>query len=184
MQESHQRVCPVALAGSLDNFLRKLIHNPKIILHRYVKKGMSVLDIGCGPGVFTVEIANMVGENGRVIAADLQQGMLDIVGRKLDEKSKKIVKLHKCQQDSIGITEKVDFILVFYMLHEVPNKREFLAQLKSILKPSGRIFIAEPIFHVSGKAFRKSIEIANSAGLNSNPGPRVLLSRTVLLTPK
>ncbi len=43
------RVCPVELAGSLDNRFRRWLQNPRKILAPYVREGMKVLDIGCGP---------------------------------------------------------------------------------------------------------------------------------------
>ena len=55
-----------------------LIQNPKKIMGAYVKPGDVVVDLGCGGGFFSVALAEMVGENGRVIAADLQKEMLDI----------------------------------------------------------------------------------------------------------
>jgi ubiquinone/menaquinone biosynthesis C-methylase UbiE len=70
------RVCPVSLAGGLDNKLRRYLQNPRKILGPYIEEGMTVLDIGCGPGFFSIELAQMVGNSGRVIAADLQEGML------------------------------------------------------------------------------------------------------------
>ncbi|MBK7711908.1 MAG: methyltransferase domain-containing protein [Bacteroidales bacterium] len=70
-------VCPATYSGSLDNFLRRLMHKPAKILSPFIKEGMTVLDMGCGPGFFTAELARLVGEKGKVIAADLQQEMLD-----------------------------------------------------------------------------------------------------------
>jgi ubiquinone/menaquinone biosynthesis C-methylase UbiE len=58
------------------------LQNPRKILGPYIKEGMTVLDVGCGPGFFSIELAQMVGKSGRVIASDLQEGML----RKLREK--------------------------------------------------------------------------------------------------
>jgi ubiquinone/menaquinone biosynthesis C-methylase UbiE len=82
-KENHPYVCPVQYAGSLDNFIRRLVHKPRRILEAHVGKGMTVLDLGCGPGYFTIELAKLVGEEGRVIAADIQQGMLDTVTGKI-----------------------------------------------------------------------------------------------------
>ena len=76
-------VCPVERANSLDSKLRRWIQNPLKILAPYLREGMSVLDIGCGPGFFTIDMAMMVGESGRVIAADLQEGMLERLRRKI-----------------------------------------------------------------------------------------------------
>ena len=72
-------MCPAEFACSLDNFLRKAVHNPRKILEPYIRKKMTVLDIGCGPGYFTTELARLVVEEGIIIAADLQQGMLEKV---------------------------------------------------------------------------------------------------------
>ena len=79
------RVCPVSLAGGLDSGIRKLLQNPGRILNAHVREGMTVLDLGCGPGFFSVEMARRVGESGSVIAVDLQEGMLERLRKKLEE---------------------------------------------------------------------------------------------------
>ena len=65
MNDERNRVCPVELAGSLDNKIRKWFQNPNKILAPFIKEGMNVLDVGCGPGFFSVELAKMVGKNGK-----------------------------------------------------------------------------------------------------------------------
>ena len=64
-------VCTWWHAYSFDNPLRKLIHKPKRILGAYVKDGMTVMDVGCGMGHFSIGMANLVGEQGKVIASNL-----------------------------------------------------------------------------------------------------------------
>jgi 23S rRNA U2552 (ribose-2'-O)-methylase RlmE/FtsJ len=110
-------VCPAEYAGSLDNSIRRLVHKPHRILEGHVSRGMTVLDLGCGPGYFTIELARLVGKEGKVIAADLQQGMLDKVAGKIraTDLETRIV-LHKCQDRRIGISQKVDFVLAFWMV--------------------------------------------------------------------
>jgi len=79
---------------------------------------MTVLDIGCGPGFFSIEMAKLAGLKGKIIAADLQEGMLQKIPEKITETSlEKIIRLHKTDRTKINLTEKVDFILSFYMLH-------------------------------------------------------------------
>ncbi len=58
---SKSKVCSVELAGGLDNKFRRFLQNPQKILKPYLKEGMTVLDLGCGPGFFTIEIAKMIG---------------------------------------------------------------------------------------------------------------------------
>jgi 2-polyprenyl-3-methyl-5-hydroxy-6-metoxy-1,4-benzoquinol methylase len=54
------RVCPVERAASLDNRIRRWLQNPQKILRPYIEKGMTVLDIGCGPGFFSIDMAQLV----------------------------------------------------------------------------------------------------------------------------
>ena len=84
MNNEKLRVCPVERAGSLDSKLRKWFQNPSKILAPFIKEGMKVLDVGCGPGFFSIEIAKMVGKNGKVFSADLQEGMLQKLRNKIN----------------------------------------------------------------------------------------------------
>ena len=81
----------------------------------------------------------------------------------------------------IGLTEKVDFILAFYMIHEVPDQDKLFENCISILKPGGKIFIIEPMFHVSKKAFEEMIGRLKNIGFEIIESPKVFFSRTVLL---
>lgn len=182
MDSRKNRVCPVARAGALDNRFRRWLQDPWKILSPYIKEGMTVLDFGCGPGFFTIDIAQMVGNSGRVIAADLQEGMLQklrgkIHGTELENR----ITLHKCEENKIGVSENVDFVLAFYMVHEVPDQGKFFNEIKTILKPNGQVLIVEPPFHVSKTAFEEMIKKARDAGFTEIERPKVLLSKAVML---
>jgi len=140
------------------------------------------MDLGCGPGFFTIDMAHMVGKPGRVIASDLQEGMLQkvrdkIKGTDLEER----IILHKCEENKIGVSGNVDFVLAFYMVHEVPDQEEFLNEIGAILKPNGQLLIVEPPFHVSKPAFEKMIDKARNAGFTLVERPKVLFSKTAVL---
>ena len=179
------RICPVERAGGLDNSLRKLFQNPQKILSPYINEGMTVLDLGCGPGFFSIEIAKMLNNSGKVIAVDLQEGMLEKVKNKIiGTEIEKRIEIHKCEEKKIGVTEKIDFILAFYMIHEVPDQDNLIKELKSILKPGGKIYIIEPKFHVSKKSFDCMISKLDTVGFDLIDRPKVFFSRAVLLTIK
>jgi len=96
MSDRNNCVCPVEIAGGLDNRIRRWLQNPKKILGPYIEEGKIILDLGCGPGFFSIDMAQMVGKSGRVIASDLQEGMLHkvrdkIKGTELEER----ITLHK-----------------------------------------------------------------------------------------
>jgi ubiquinone/menaquinone biosynthesis C-methylase UbiE len=182
-KEENPYVCPSGFAGSLDNSLRRWLQNPQKILAPYISEGMTVLDLGCGPGVFTLEIARLVRESGKVIAADLQDGMLEIVAGKIrGTELEKRIELHKCEKNSIGLTEKVDFILAFWMVHEVPDHAGLFQDLKSILKPGGKLFIIEPKMHVTRTEFEKMSGVILQTGFKIIERPKVFFSRAMLST--
>ena len=178
----NNHVCPASQAGFLSTSLRRLIQKPEKILDGLVTSGQTAADIGCGPGFFTVPLAKMVGKNGTVIAADLQAEMLE----KLRAKAKRqnitnTIKYHLCEPERIGITEKFDFILAFYMVHEVPSPDAFFQESRSMVNLGGRLLFVEPKFHVSRREFQAMIELAETAGWCPQSYPKILLSRAVLL---
>jgi ubiquinone/menaquinone biosynthesis C-methylase UbiE len=182
MNDGNHHACPVEKAGLLDNGFRRWFQSPRKTLKPYLREGMTVLDMGCGPGFFSIDMAGMVGKSGRVIASDLQAGMLQklkgkIQGTELEER----ITLHQCQPDKIGLLEKVDFVLAAWMVHEVPDQERFFQELGALLKPGGQILILEPPFHVSKKEFEKMIEIARGAGFLVVKKPKSLLGKTVVL---
>jgi ubiquinone/menaquinone biosynthesis C-methylase UbiE len=179
---ANNHICPVELAGSLDSKIRRWFQNPKKILRPYIKEGMTVIDLGCGPGFFTIDMAQMVGETGRVIAADLQKEMLQklenkIRGTEIEDR----INLHQCEEDKIGINEEVDFILAFYMVHEATHQDKFFNDIKSILKTSGQMLIVEPPIHVSWEKFSQSIRNAKNAGLLTREGPNIPFNKTAII---
>jgi ubiquinone/menaquinone biosynthesis C-methylase UbiE len=163
--------------------MRRWLQNPQKILAPYIKEGMTVLDVGCGPGFFSVEIAKMVGKNGKVISADLQDGMLQklstkIKGTALEER----IRLVKCDKDKIDISERVDFILAFYMVHEIIDKKRFFKELKNILNEKGQFLIVEPkLFHVSQKEFELTTKLAENNGFKIYQGPKLSFSWSAIL---
>lgn len=182
MENRKTRVCPVERAAGLDSKMRRWFQSPRKILSPYVKEGMTVLDLGCGPGFFTIDMAELVGQTGRVIAADLQDGMLEKLRAKIHgtELEGRIV-LHRCNEGGIGVSDKIDFVLAFYMVHEIPDRESFFNEISSILKPSGKMLIVEPPFHVSTKAFGETVERAEHAWLTPTKRPRVFLSKAIVL---
>jgi len=182
MGDKSTRICPVEKAGSLDNCFRRWLQNPKKILRPYIKEGMTVMDFGCGPGFFSIDMAHIVGKSGWVIAADMQERMLQKLGEKIKgTELEDQITLHKCEEDKIGLADKVDFILAFYVVHEVPEKQKLFNELGTILKPNGQVLIVEPPFHVSNNAFEETIKKANAAGFTEVERPKVMFNKAVIL---
>jgi ubiquinone/menaquinone biosynthesis C-methylase UbiE len=153
-----------------------------MMLAPYVKERMRVMDVGCGMGFFSIGMAKLVGDQGRVYSVDLQSKMLEITAKRAKRAGfdQRIV-IHRCTPDTLGIDEKVDFILAFYMVHEVRDQPDFFNQLLSNLNSGGKILIAEPKFHVSFRDFQKSLEIAESKGLKICERPLIRFSLAAVL---
>ena len=180
LQRLNNGVCPWWLCHSFDNPLRRLIQDPVRILNPHVQTGMTVVDIGCGMGYFTLELARLVGPDGKVIAVDLQEKMLAALDRRARKAglADRIV-LHRCRPDLLGVEETADFVLVFWMAHEVPDKPRFFAQISDLLKPGGRLLLVEPKFHVTRGSFRRTVEVCRAAGFRLLGEPAIILSRAV-----
>jgi ubiquinone/menaquinone biosynthesis C-methylase UbiE len=179
----HEHVCPWWFCFTFDNFLRKLFHNSEEILRPYVVEGNSILDIGPGMGYFSIPLARMVGEKGKVIVADIQPEML----RALQKRAKKAgvekrIITHLCKADSLGLDRPFDFVIAFWMVHEVQNPLALFEEIKSLLKPSGKFLLAEPLLHVNQGMFEKTVKTAESAGLVLKEKPKISLSRSALFT--
>ncbi len=160
---------------------RRWLHDPQKIVGPYVKPGMTVLDIGCGLGWFSIPLAKMVGDRGKVIAVDLQQQMLSMLRRRAERAGvAERIELHKCEPDRLGIDSDADFALVFAVLHEVPDQHRFLGEVSDGLMAGGKLLLAEPSLHVSGKKFAKELAVAEEAGLQIIERPDVRWSRAAL----
>jgi ubiquinone/menaquinone biosynthesis C-methylase UbiE len=180
-EDRPSRVCPAEHAGWLSTSARKLINNPSRILKGLVREGDTAVDLGCGPGFFSLPLAQLVGETGRVVAVDVQKEMLEKLGLRAERAglATRIV-LHLSSSDAIGVTEPADFALAFYMLHEVPNKESFLREIAGMLKAGGRFLLVEPLGHVSKAQFGQTVELVREAGFVPVARPRIAFSRAML----
>lgn len=143
---------------------------------------MTIMDFGCGMGLFSIAMAKLVGDNGRVIAVDLQQQMLDV----LEKRAKKAgiadrIATHRCEETSIGLSEPIDLALASYSAHEVPDLRRLLTEIHGLLRPTGRFLVIEPVGHVTAKDFEAMLSLAEEIGFRVEERPQVRLSRAAVL---
>jgi ubiquinone/menaquinone biosynthesis C-methylase UbiE len=130
-------------------------------------------------------LARLVGTEGKVLAVDSQAGMI----KRLSRKAKRTGLLGRleprlCTSDSLELDDyeaQVDFALAFAVVHEVPDASNLFREILCVLKPAGRLLLAEPRGHVSEADFEATITAAETAGFNSLSHPGIRRSRTVLL---
>jgi 2-polyprenyl-3-methyl-5-hydroxy-6-metoxy-1,4-benzoquinol methylase len=178
-----KRVCPWWFCYAFDNPLRKLFQDPYKILSPYVKKGFTIIDIGPGMGYLTIPLLKLAGKDGRVIAVDIQEKMLTVLKRRAVKAGVSgNLMTHLSTPNDFGLNEKADFIVAFWMLHEVPDKIQFLKNVKKLMKSTACALIAEPRLHVTKTAFDRTIQMAKQSGLTIRDYPTISLSRAILLT--
>ena len=187
MAEHH--VCPVWIGYILASPIRKLIwENPNRILKPYVKEAMTVADIGCAMGFFSLPLAKMVGASGKVICVDIQEKMI----RKLEKRARKAgladrIKTIINKDKSFGLDdfkEKVDFALAIGVVHEVPDSARFFSEINEAMKPAAKLLVAEPSGRVSETDFERTVSIAKHNGFGVKDKPQIKRARTALLEKK
>jgi len=179
-----KRVCPWWLGYLLVSPIRRLYHNPERILKPYVHEGTRVLEVGSGMGFFTLPLARLVGESGHVVCIDLQEKMLSVV-KKRAIKAGLIarIELRVNTPASVGIDdllEKVDFALVFAVLHEVPDAKQFLLEIHKSLRKGGSLLFSEPAGHVSREEFDGALAVAQRLGFRIVDSPKIKGSHSSL----
>ncbi|MGE5415782.1 MAG: class I SAM-dependent methyltransferase [Acidobacteriota bacterium] len=173
-------ICPYWLASALEGGLRRSLHDPQEILAPYVNSGDTAVDIGCGPGFFTMKMAELVGNNGRVIAVDVQEKMLQrMMGTAEKQGLDSRIVPHKCKETQVGLMEKADFVLTFWMVHEVPDAKKLIMEIASMLKPGGKFLLVEHVF-VPKSIYKKFLRYAEEAGLKPVAEVKAKFSRGML----
>ncbi|HUK66086.1 MAG TPA: methyltransferase domain-containing protein [Anaeromyxobacteraceae bacterium] len=178
------RVCPWWLGYLLACPLRRLAQDPRTILEPFVSDGMILLEPGPGMGFFTLEAARMVGARGRVVAVDIQPRMLDGLRRRA-EKAQLLsrIELRLAGQDGLGVEDlfgRVDRVLAFAVVHELPDAGRFFLQAAQALKSGGLLLMAEPSGHVSPQEFEATVAAAEAAGLTLMSRPFIRRSHAAL----
>jgi SAM-dependent methyltransferase len=93
------------------------------------------------------------------------------------------IELRVCTPASLCIddlAEKVDFALLFAVVHEVPEARQFLSEIQRSLRKGGLLLFSEPAGHVSKEAFAGTLSIAEMLGFRIAGSPKIRSSRSSL----
>ena len=180
-----EHVCPPWVGYLLLNPLRKLLENPDKMLGQFVRDGMVVFEPGCGMGYFTLALARMVGPEGRVVAVELQDKMLSVLGRRASRSGlSDRIKLRQAGAEGLGVENlsgEVDFAVAIHLVHEIPDQASFFTQVWKALKPGGRLLVVEPKGHVSLDQFDQTVATAKQTGFKRETLPGKAGSRKALL---
>jgi len=177
--------CPVWVGHLLASPLRRFAQDPAKILGAHVTPGMTVLDVGCATGFFSLPLARLVGPNGRVVCADLQEPLL----RALQRRARRAgvsgrIETHLCAEDSLRLTGcdgVFDFALAFAVVHEVPDPARLFHELGRALRTGANLLFGEPALHVRERDFAAELAAAREAGFTIAGSPPIRRARAALL---
>ncbi len=142
-------------------FLFKILDFVFPYLKRRVKKfgiseGMTVVDYGCGPGRYSVQFAQLVGEKGKVYAVDIHELAIQTVEKKMKELNlKNIEPVLVSGYDSTLPDQCADVVCAIDMFFIIKKPTDFLAELHRITKKKGSLVIDDG--HQSRKITKKHL---------------------------
>ena len=109
-----------------------------------LKAGVVVADIGAGSGYYSSRIARRIGPTGRVYATDIQQGMIDILERRIkNEGLANVTTILGGMDDPRLPPASIDLAIMVDVYHELQQPQLFLQRLKPAFKPNGRLVLLE-----------------------------------------
>jgi ubiquinone/menaquinone biosynthesis C-methylase UbiE len=146
-----------------DNPLLLIFRNPYKILKRAgLKSGQNVLEVGCGPGFFTIPAANIVGKEGMVYAIDTHPLAIERVKNKIKRAGIKNVKPILENASETGLPDQsIDLAFLFGLAYIAGGLDNVLTELYRIFKPGGML-----AFQKSRGSKEKLIAEVENKGLN------------------
>ncbi len=133
------------IAWTLGSPLRRFTMNADSVLARMgVRPGLIILEVGCGPGFFTIPAAKRV-KDGSVYALDIHPMMIDNVEKKIRKHRLENVKTIKSPASNTGLDdESIDLILCIDVLSDISEMEPTLMEMRRILKSEGILSVYEP----------------------------------------
>jgi ubiquinone/menaquinone biosynthesis C-methylase UbiE len=160
----HSSPCPASLSWLIDNPLRRRYMRP-VLDRTGIQPGERVLELGPGPGAFTVGAARRVGHEGRLIAVDLQSEMITQVERRVRQAGLTNVETHVGSAHHLPLEDgRVDRAFLITVLPEIPDRTLALAELHRVLRLGGTLSITEEFPDPDYLFLPETIRLAEAAG--------------------
>jgi ubiquinone/menaquinone biosynthesis C-methylase UbiE len=130
-----------------SKFRDRLQPKEDLIRKSGIKRGMTVMELGCGPGAYTADFARAVGEKGKLYAVDLKTEMIERLKSKLARPEYRDIS--NVETKVAGAYElpladgSIDLAVLVAVLPEIPGKNRALKEISRVLKPDGTLTVSE-----------------------------------------
>ena len=122
----------------------RLLPARDLLINAGLRPGMSVADVGCGPGFFTLPAAEIVGPTGRVYAVDISEQMLQAVRDKARGAGLHNIETVLAEESAIPLPDAAaQFAILAFVLHEAVQPDAFTREVARLLAPAGRLMLLE-----------------------------------------
>ncbi len=163
---------PAFIGRFLDSNIRRAMQPQAALIRRSgIQPGMRVLEIGCGSGAYTLEVARAVGATGKVVALDIQPGMLEQLKNKLtrsentDIRNVEPLLASACQLPFQNGSFDAAFMIT--VLQEIPDKWRALAEVRRTLRPGGIVAVTEWLFDPDYPLKQTTLRLLKEAGFGN-----------------
>jgi arsenite methyltransferase len=159
------RACPAAFSWVLERPRRINQEVPQVLGRIELYPGERVLEVGCGPGVYTVQAAPRLKPDGQLIALDLQQEMVERASERVRAAGIDNVEFYVADAHHLPLEDaSVDRAFLVGVLPEVPDPQAALAELHRVLRPRGILSISEGFFDPDYRFAFETIRQVQQAG--------------------
>lgn len=119
-------------------------HPKEVIAAMGITSGMTVADVGAGTGYFEPWLSRAVGENGTVLALDVEADMVRYLGERAVREKLSNVRASQVALDDPKLPPAgVDRVLIVDTWHHIADRAPYAAKLRSGLKPGGKVFVVD-----------------------------------------
>lgn len=165
-------------ARLLSDERRALLDPDRFLARLGIRAGATVADLGAGPGFFTLPLARCVGESGRVFAVDVSPDMIEVLRQRLADHGgmPQVVAAVSTERELPVPDHAVELALLAFVLHEIADPDTFLAGVRRVLAPGGRLVVLEwvPQEESIGPPLHERLPVAESERILGHAGFEVV----------